>query len=113
MVAKHPHVWRADFIGSANAEDVWNDNSDVLVRFEDGREYVATFFTVENLRQLMQKFRESGENSCGLYVWSTHMIVVERLTPEDVERVVEDLLENGEFEAAFSISPEPGEGGKG
>jgi hypothetical protein len=29
------------------------------------------------------------------------MIVVARLTPENVERAVADLLDNGEFTAAF------------
>ena len=104
MAAKGSLDWCADFIGRTDTTDIRDDNSDVVVRFGDGREYVATFFTVENLRQLMLKFQKTGENAHGLYVWSTQMIVVEALTSEVVNQVVDDLLTSGKFETAFTPS---------
>lgn len=81
--------------------DPVDDNVDVVVRFESGERFVATFFTLENLRSLMEKYKETGECAHGLYVWSTHMIVISRLTLENVERAVADLIENDEFDVAF------------
>jgi hypothetical protein len=81
--------------------DPEDDNVDVTVAFENGEWYTATLFTVRNLESLMDKYRETGECGGGLYVWSVHMIVVARLTRENVERTVADLLRSGEFATAF------------
>ena len=81
--------------------DTCDDNVDVIVQFESGERYVATFFTVENLRTLLRLYRNTGECAQGLYVWSTYMLVVETLTLPNVERVVADLLATGEFVRAF------------
>lgn len=89
--------WVDDLFGI----DAADDNVDVTVRFATGEQYTATFFALRNLQSLMEKYRESGECANGLYVWSSHMIVVDRLTKETVERTVADLLETGEFLTAF------------
>jgi len=91
--------WAISFIGDLEPGD---GNVDVFVRFRDGREYVATFFTLENLRVLMEGYRKTGENANGSYVWSTQMIVVEALAMDIVDRAVRDLLSSGDFEVAFT-----------
>jgi hypothetical protein len=78
------------------------DNVDVEVVFDSGEFYVATFFTLENIRGLMEKNRRTGECLGGLYLWASDMIIVERLTLDAVSRTVADLLVSGEFGAAFS-----------
>jgi hypothetical protein len=78
-----------------------DDNVDVTVKFATGEHYTATFFALNNLESLMEKYRETGECAGGLYVWSAHMVVIARLTSANVERAVADLLESGEFAAAF------------
>ncbi|HEX8717405.1 MAG TPA: hypothetical protein VF722_10570 [Gemmatimonadaceae bacterium] len=90
-------TWVEDDFGIDPADD----NVDVVVRFEGGERFVATFFTLENLRSLMEQYNETGECMNGLYVWSSHMIVIARLTRENVERAVADLIESDEFDAAF------------
>jgi hypothetical protein len=97
MELPHSITWIEDEFGIDPADD----NVDVLVDFASGERYTATFFTVDNLRSLLEKFRESGECAGGLYVWSTRMIVVERLTKANVERVIADLLDTGELPTAF------------
>lgn len=86
-----------------------DENIDVEVVFESGALYVATFFTPENIRGLMEKNRRTGECLGGLYLWASDMIIVERLTRDVVSRAVADLLASGEFESAFSGPhwPEP------
>ena len=78
-----------------------DDNVDVTVVFENGDRYVATFFSLQNLASLMEHYEETGECAGGLYVWSTNMIVVSRLTRDNVRRAIADLLENEEFASAF------------
>jgi len=49
----------------------------------------------------MERYRESGECANGLYVWLSHMIVIERLTKLNVDRAAQDLVQSGEFRNAF------------
>lgn len=82
--------------------DPSNDNVDVEVWFPDGRRYSATFFTLENLRSLMNRYQNTGECKGGLYLWAKDMMIVSELTREAIEATVEDLLHTGEFSSAFS-----------
>lgn len=46
------------------APSAWNpadDNSDVIVTFENGTRWYATFFTYQNILSLRDKNRETGE----------------------------------------------------
>lgn len=83
--------------------DPYDDNVDVQVDFEDGRRFVATFFTPENIRSLMEKWRATADNSCkyGLYFWCVDMVIVSKLTLEVIAETVEYLMQKGEFEQAF------------
>ena len=98
-LASIPYViaWVEDDFGIDPADD----NVDVFVDFANGTRYTATFFTLENVRTLMERYRETGECAHGLYSWASHMIIVERLTKAHVERTVADLLVTGEFTRAF------------
>ncbi len=82
----------------------WNTfdcNSDVMVSFEKGAEWVATFFTYRNISTLVEKNKQSGECLHGKYFGASNMILVDELTRERVEEVVEHLLAEGEFESIF------------
>jgi hypothetical protein len=79
-------------------------NSDVMVSFEKGAEWVATFFTYQNISSLAKKNQSSGECLNGKYFWATDMILVDELTRERVEEVVIDLIANQEFERVFRIA---------
>jgi hypothetical protein len=81
--------------------DPVDDNVDVFVDFSTGERYTATFFTPGNIATLMERYAESGECGNGLYVWASHMIIIARLTKDDVERAVTDLMKSGEFKQAF------------
>lgn len=83
------------------SEDLRNDNVDVLVYFDDGRKYAATFFTLDNLSRLFLKYRETGECASGKYLWAANMIIVESLDEETIETAIADLMATGEFGSAF------------
>ena len=76
-----------------------NDNIDVIIDLADGRSFSATFFTINNLSTLMERYRTSGECANGLYVWAKDMVVVESISLEILKRVIADLVSTGEIEA--------------
>ena len=91
------------------ASGEWNPtdcNSDVMVSFEKGAEWVATFFTYKNISTLVEKNKSSGECLHGRYFWAGDMILVDEVSRERIEEVVRHLVEAGEFEGAFWINDE-------
>lgn len=81
--------------------DQENDNIDIKVYFADGRSYSATLFTLKNIRSLMKRYKDTGECLSGLYFYAADMVIVERLTIEVIERVVDGLIESGEYTSAL------------
>lgn len=79
-----------------------DDNSDVVVTFDDGDRWVATFFTYRNIVSLSEKNTGTGENLGGRYLAATDMILVDEVTRPRIEEVVANLLANGGFHLIFS-----------
>ena len=95
----HP-AFQARVVG-AQAWDPASDNVDVEVTLENGQRFGATFFTLENIRRLFAKNRQTGECAGGMYLWASSMILVNELTLNVINSAVVDLLESGEFHSAF------------
>lgn len=86
------------------ADGEWDrddDNSDVIVTFENGEKWIASFFTYRNIQTLVEKFRESGEYLSGAYFWGSDMILIDVLSRSRIESVINELLRRKEFEKAF------------
>ena len=58
--------------------DPLNDNVDVEVIFDDGSRYIATFFTLQNIQNIMDSYETTGECMNGFYFWSSDMLLVRR-----------------------------------
>lgn len=82
--------------------DALDDNVDVEVAFDDGSRYMATFFTLQNIQKVMDSYEQNGECMKGFYFWASDMILVRRLSRENIAKVVAELIGKGEFENAFS-----------
>lgn len=78
-----------------------NDNSDVIVTFADGSKAIATFFTYKNIEFLRQKNKETGECLSGKFFWASNMILVEKISRQTVEEIVNHLLSEDEFYLVF------------
>lgn len=76
-------------------------NSDVFVHFEDGREFVGTFFTLANVASLLERWARSGEHAGGAYFWSANAVVVRRLDEEHIRVALQDMLRSGSLERAL------------
>lgn len=79
-----------------------DDNVDVEITLDDGRIYSATFFTLKNLKAIIDAHKISGESAGGSYVWAADMIVVEEITREVIFKSIEDLIQHGSISTACS-----------
>jgi hypothetical protein len=69
---------------------------------DDGKVFSATFFTLDNIVNLLSIYKDTGECESGLYFWAADMIIAEKLSDEVITESIEDLIETGEFYRAFS-----------
>lgn len=68
---------------------------------KDKRQFIATFFTYENISFLIKKHENSGENLNGKYFFSSEMILIKLLNRTEIEEVIKDLLKNLSFDSVF------------
>jgi hypothetical protein len=83
----------------------WNpvdDNTDVIVTFDDRSRWVTTFFSYANIATLVTNYRRSGESLGGKYFWSSDMILVDEVSRKRIEEVVAHLLHEGNFKRIFT-----------
>jgi hypothetical protein len=78
-----------------------NDNSDVIVTFENGEKYIATFFTYENIEWLRQKNKETGECLGGKYFYAIDLILIDKLNRIEIMYVINHLIDQNEFYDVF------------
>ncbi len=76
-------------------------STDVIVLSENHKKYVASFFTYANIEEKRRQNMKSGEYLDGLYFWDKNMIIVEECTLNTIQRVIDNLIDEGEFQEAF------------
>ena len=79
-----------------------DDNTDVIVTFENGATWVATFFSYQNILSRAEKNRGPGECLGGKYLVATDMVLGDEGSRERIEEVVADLLKQNDFERYFA-----------
>ncbi|MDN5201003.1 hypothetical protein QQ008_06515 [Fulvivirgaceae bacterium BMA10] len=79
-----------------------NDNTDVIVTLTNGERYIGSFFTYSNICTLTDKNMKTGENLSGKYLWASDMILIDRCSRTDIEKVIYELMEQGELTSIFS-----------
>jgi hypothetical protein len=80
-------------------------NSDVIITFEDSDRWVATFFSYTNINTLIERNRRSGECLSGKYFWASDMILVDEVSRDRIEEVVQYLIQTNEFRQIFTLLP--------
>lgn len=81
--------------------DLQDAHTDVIVKMNDGEKYVASFFTYKNLKTLQLLHREENDFLGGKYFWVKGMLMVENCKRQTIEKVVGDLIDEGDFERVF------------
>ena len=89
-------IW-LEFESWAKPYDEYDANSDVQFKLSDGTEWIATFFTYQNILSINEKNKATGECLSGLYFCATDMILIEKLNRESVLLVIEQMLEDDEI----------------
>ena len=101
-VRKIKDIWiEVEHTNPIGEQSETDDNTDVIVTFEDGASYVATFFTYDNIQSLRQKNQQTGECMHGKYFWASDMVLIDRISRTDIEAVIAYLLSEEEFEDTF------------
>ena len=88
---------------SPGHHDPDDGNANVWVYFDDGTRWCATFYTYRNIETLRIKFQNDGECLNGKYFCADHMILIDRLTKENVEVVINHLVDENRFEFYFEL----------
>jgi hypothetical protein len=77
------------------------ESTDVIVRFDNGDTYVASFFTYEFVLRKRKEHKRSGKYLNGKYFWSDRMVIIEDCCRKSIKTVVDELKERGDFFTAF------------
>ena len=82
--------------------DPENEMVDVIITTQDRREYWANFTTLKFLQYMFEKNRRTGELLSGTYFcMHDNMVIVERLTEDDIGATIDDLIRKGEIGGYF------------
>ncbi len=78
-------------------------SADVIVLAESGSKYVASFFSYDDIEEKRRQNKRNGEYLDGLYFWDKNMVIVEECSPKTIQKVVQHLIDEGEFQEAFKL----------
>ena len=69
-----------------------DSNMDVVFALSDGTKWYAAFFTYQNILSLSKKNKTTGEYLNGLYFCATDMVLIEKLTKENIQKVLHEMI---------------------
>lgn len=82
--------------------DISNDETDVIVEFDNSTRWVASSFTYSIISKLVEKNKQTGECLAGKYYWSSDMLLVDEVSRERIEEVIKHLINEDKFEDIFN-----------
>jgi hypothetical protein len=85
----------------SNGGDKLKGNTDVIVFLSDGYKYTASFFSYAFIEQLREKNKTTGDFLNGKYFWGKNMVLVEACSPDIINPVIKDIIDEGEFREIF------------
>ena len=80
-------------------------DTDVIVTREDGSRWVASFFSYKHIETFTKKNKRTGECLAGAYFWSSDMVLIDEVSRQRIEEVVEHLIKEDDFESIFRLLP--------
>ena len=78
-------------------ENAYNDNIDVCLTLDSGKTFTLLFITPDNLKSLMKKDKVHHIDPCFKF------IVVEKITKEIIENIIESLVSNDEILSYYGL----------
>ena len=84
--------------------DTWapdDDIVDIVATLKNGDRWAATVCSYKHVQTLRAKWESSGECLGGRYLWAARLILSIDTSRESIEKMLNDLIANGEFESAL------------
>ncbi len=72
-------------------------NADTFVDLPDGSSWALTIFTVEEVRRLLARWKESGEVANGIYFWAVDQLIVPEPGVPAMTTAIRELVRSGEI----------------
>jgi len=79
-----------------------DENTAAIVTINDGSKYIASFFSYHSIERLRIENARSNEYLGGKYFWKKGMLLIDKCSIDNIKIVIEDILEEGNFEEIFS-----------
>lgn len=76
-------------------------NTDVIVRFANGDEYIATFFSFKNLEAMIGAHKQSEAAVSDQYYKILNAVIVNDFNHGDLRPVIEHMMVEGDFQLIF------------
>ena len=76
--------------------------TDVVVQLENEKKYIASFFSYNYINDIISGHMKNGEFLNGNYFWKKNMVLVRNCSLNIIKPVVKDLIDEGNFQEAFS-----------
>ncbi|MBG9944391.1 hypothetical protein ABE237_17045 [Brevibacillus formosus] len=96
------HIWISTELSEIESQQKNDNNVDVIVTLPDRTRWWGTFFTYQNIETLRRKNKNTGENLSGTYLWSINMVIVEDVSRETIEKVVDELIREGDLQTIMA-----------
>jgi hypothetical protein len=100
------HVWIEAEIWKEGSWDCYDCNTDVIVVFPNRSKWIASFFTCQNIETLRQKNLQTGDYMNGSYFWSSDMVLIDVISRERIEQLIDHLIKHDNFQSAFNGYPD-------
>ena len=89
-------------IGSDNRDiKLVDDSTEAVVVFENGDTYTASFFTYQHIASLRRLHQQEDDFLNGKYFWVERMVLIDLISYESIQKVIDDLIEQGDFQSVF------------
>ena len=90
----------AEHVGHEHV-DYENLNTDVIVEFDNGDEYVAPFFSFKNLEGMIEEHKHSKEYLSEEYYKLLNAVLVNDFHNSKLLSVIEHMMVEGDFQVVF------------
>jgi hypothetical protein len=101
MELRVKHIHLSALNGNESNNGSGHGSTDVIVYLENGRKFVASFFSYSNILEMQIHHQTDGNYLFGSYFWNRNMVLVDNCSLQIIEPVVNDLIDEGDFLEAF------------
>lgn len=78
-----------------------DETIEVLLRTHEGKAYISNFTTAKHIERMLRECRTDGDDRHGTYFAQPGMVVLESLTPENIRKTIDYMIEHLEIDEYF------------